>query len=212
MMGNFKNKVLKLAATGLRWTDDNMERFANLESLPAPLDCRQGCHYCCYNQPMVTPPEALFIGHHVEQTFSDKDQKELIVKIKKILKTTNGKKPDEIAMMRHDLPCIFLQDGMCMVYKVRPAVCRTCSSKSADYCKTIFESRNHRARLRCYEQVREILKTVHLHLVDRCRNMGCQSDFLYIPEAIGDYLKHPSPIEAWLQGEKVFHMRLGLRP
>jgi len=34
---------------------------------------------------------------------------------------------------------------------------------------------------------------------------------LYIPEAIGDYLKHPSPIEAWLQGEKVFHMRLGLR-
>ena len=211
MMGNFKNKVLEVAATGLRWTDDNMERFANLESLPAPLDCRQGCHYCCYNQPMVTPPEALFIGHHVEQTFSDKDQKELIVKIKKILKTTNGKKPDEIAMMRHDLPCIFLQDGMCMVYKVRPAVCRTCSSTSADYCKTIFESRNHRARLCCYEQVREILKTVHSHLVDRCRKMGCQADFLYIAEAINDYFRHQQPIEAWLQGEKVFHMRLGLR-
>jgi len=57
---------------------------------------------------MVTPPEALFIGHHVEQTSSDKDQKELIVKIKKILKTTNGKKPDEIAMMRHDLPFGYL--------------------------------------------------------------------------------------------------------
>jgi len=210
-MSYFKNKALGLASTGLRWTDDNMERFANLESLPEPLNCRQGCHYCCYNQPMVTPPEALFIGHHVEQTFSDKDQKELIVKIKKILKTTNGKKPDEIAMMRHDLPCIFLQDGMCMVYKVRPAVCRTCCSTSADHCKSIFESRNHRARLRCYEQVREILKTVHLHLVDRCRKMGCQSDFLYIAEAIGDYLKHPNPIEAWLQGEKIFHKRLGLR-
>jgi len=41
--------------------------------------------------------------------------------------------------------------------------------------------------------------------------VGYQSDFLYIAEAIGDYLKHPSPIEAWSQGEKIFHKRLGLR-
>ena len=41
-MSYFKNKALGLASTGLRWTDNNMERFANLESLPEPLNCRQG--------------------------------------------------------------------------------------------------------------------------------------------------------------------------
>ena len=209
-MENFENKALKLASNALSWTDEAIQKFTSLESLPEPLDCKPGCHYCCYNLPMVTPPEALLIGYHVEQNFTNQEQKEISDRINKVLERINGISPYEIPMMRHELPCIFLEDGMCMVYSVRPAVCRTCTSTSAEHCKMIFETRNHRTRLRCYQQIREIFHTVQTDLVNRSKEMGCQADPLPLVETTRDYFKHPKPIDAWLQGEIVFHISMSL--
>jgi Fe-S-cluster containining protein len=207
-MSNNRKKVLELATKELSWTDTAIKEFMSIESLPEPLDCKPGCHYCCYNLPIVTPPEALLMGHHVEQTFTDQEKKEIAERINKILERIDGISPYEVAMMRHEPPCIFLQEGMCRVYKVRPAVCRTCTSTSAAHCRMIFETRNHRARLRCYQQIREIFQTVHSRLIDQCREMGCQADALPLAEAIKDYFRHTEPIDAWLQGEIIFQMNI----
>ena len=200
------NKALELASNALTLTDDAILKFTSRPALPEPLACKTGCHYCCFNLPQVTPPEALLIGYHVDQTFTDGQKHALNERIKKIRKKTSGKPLDEILMMRHELPCVFLRQSMCMVYRVRPAVCRACSSTSAAHCETIFKSRNHRARLRCYEQIREIFLTVHARLIDRCREMGCQSEPLHITEAMEEYFTHPAPVDAWQRGEAVFHL------
>jgi Fe-S-cluster containining protein len=204
-MGNFENKALELVFKALNQTDEAIQKFVSQESLPEPLDCKPGCHYCCYNLPMVTPPEALLIGHHLDQTFTDQQKLILNVKIKKILKKIVGKHLYEIFMMRHELPCIFLEESMCLIYEVRPVICRTCSSTSAVHCKTIFETRNHRARLRTYPQMYGILQTIHSRLLEFCREKGCQSDTLGLSEAIKDYFKPPNAIDAWFQGEIIFH-------
>jgi Fe-S-cluster containining protein len=204
-MEKFQNKALELAWEALNWTDQAIQEFTSLESLPEPLDCKPGCHYCCYNLPVVTAPEALLIGYHVEQNFTDQAKKEIGGRVEMILERIESLSPYEVVMMRHELPCIFLEDGMCIVYEVRPVVCRTCTSTSAQHCKTIFESGNHRARLRCYQHIREIFQTVHSGLVDRCLEMGCQADPLPLAEATRDYFNHPEPIDAWLQGEIIFH-------
>ena len=205
-MKNLNNKVLDLALKALKRTDNAIHKFVSQESLPKPLDCKPGCHYCCYNLPVVTPPEALLMGYHVEQTFTDQEKKEVAGRINKILKRIDGFSPYEVAMKRHELPCIFLEEAMCMAYEVRPVVCRTCTSTSADHCRMIFESRNHRARLRCYQHIREIFQAVHAQLIDRCQEMGCQADALPLAEGIRGYFKHPNPIEAWLKGETVFNI------
>ena len=206
MMKSTNNEVLKLARAALKQTDEAIQKFVSRESLPEPLDCKPGCHFCCYNQPMVTPPEALLIGHHIEQTFTDQQTQTLNVKIKKILNKIVGKHLDEIFMMRHKLPCIFLEENMCLIYVVRPVVCRTCSSTSAAHCKTIFQTRNHRARLRTYPQMYGILQNIHLRLIEFCRKKGCQSDISRLSEAIENYLNHPNPIDAWFQGEIIFNL------
>ena len=203
-MENIQNRALELASNALSWTDEAIQNFTSLESLPEPLDCKPGCHYCCFNLPMVTPPEALLIGHHIDQTFTDQQKQTLNTRIQKILKKIAGKPSDEIFMMRHELPCIFLEESMCLIYAVRPVVCRTCSSTSATHCKMIFENRNHRARLRCYQQIREIFHTVHSRLANHCLEIGCQSDPLPLAEATRDYFNHPEPIDAWFQGKIVF--------
>jgi Fe-S-cluster containining protein len=205
-MEKFQNKALKLAWDALNWTDQAILEFTSLESLPEPLDCKPGCHYCCYNLPMVTAPEALLIGYHVEQNFTDQAKKEIFGRVEMILRRIKDLSPHDVAMIRHELPCIFLEDGMCRVYPVRPAVCRTCSSTCAEHCKLIFESRDHRARLRCYQKIREIFHTVHSRLIDRSRKMGRQANALPLAEAVQYYFRHPEPIDAWLQGEIVFQI------
>ena len=205
-MKHFENKALEWASNALSWTDEAIQKFTSLESLPEPLDCKPGCHYCCYNLPMVTPPEALIIGHHLDHTFTDQQKQTLNQQIQKILKKIVGKRSDEIFMMRHELPCIFLEEGMCLIYSVRPVICRTCSSTSAAHCKTIFETRNHRARLRTYPQMYGILQTIHSRLTAFCREKGCQSDISRLSEAIENYLNHPNPIDAWFQGETIFNL------
>lgn len=205
-MASSTDKALELALNALEQTDDAIEKFASQGSLPEPLDCKAGCHFCCYNLPVVTPPEALLMGHHVAETFTVQAKKETFARINKIIDRIDGISPYEVAMMRHELPCIFLEDALCMVYEVRPVVCRTCTSTSAEHCKTIFETRNHRARLRCYQYIRKIFQTVQQDLINSCREMACQSDLVHIAEGIDDYFKHPRPIEAWLQGEAVFNV------
>lgn len=205
-MENFRNKTLELASNALYWTDQAVQEFTSLESLPEPLDCKPGCHYCCYNLPIVTAPEALLIGYHVERNFTDQAKKEIDGSVEMILGRIKDLSPYDVVMIRHELPCIFLKDGVCRVYPVRPAVCRTCSSTSAEHCKMIFESRDHRGRLRCYQKIREIFHTVHSRLIDRCREMGCQADALPLAAAIRDYFRHPDPIDAWLHGETVFYI------
>ena len=79
-MENIKNRALELASNALSWTDEAIQKFTALESLPEPLDCKPGCHYCCFNLPMVTPPEALLIGHHLDQTFTDQQKQTLNTK------------------------------------------------------------------------------------------------------------------------------------
>ncbi len=206
-MDTSEDKALELALNSLDWMDDAIQKFTSLESLPDPIDCKPGCHYCCFNQPMVTPPEALLVGHHVEHTFTRQEKLELVNRIKKIFAVTRARKPDEIVMMRYELPCVFLRNGMCSIYKVRPAICRACSSTSAEHCKMVFETRDHMARLRCYSHIREILQTAHTGLINSCQEMRCQSDLMPIADAVRDYLEHSRPIEAWIEGETVFHLR-----
>jgi Fe-S-cluster containining protein len=203
-MEDFKNKALELASTALDGTDRAILKFTSHESLPKAIECKTGCHYCCFNQPVVTPPEALLIGHHVEQTFTDHEKQGLIQKINHVVEITKDKTPDEIAMIRYELPCIFLNNGLCRVYEVRPVVCRTCTSIDATHCKDVFESRNHMARLRCYHHIRDIFQNVQKHLVNQCMEMGCQSDLLFLAEAIRDYFNIPNPTESWLKGKKIF--------
>ena len=203
-MKNAKDKILKRIENELHRMDDAIRKFLSLESLPEPIECKPGCHYCCFNLPMITPPEALLIGHHLEQTFTHRGKQAINIKNRKLIKKIADKRADEIFMMRHELPCIFLKDSMCMIYALRPAVCRACCSTRSSHCKMIFEKKNHRARLRSYPQLRVIFETVHLRFIEFCREKGCQSDILTLANAVEDYFRHPDPIDAWLRGEIVF--------
>ncbi|MFP3870602.1 MAG: hypothetical protein ACLFVT_06960, partial [Syntrophobacteria bacterium] len=114
---NAQDEALMLAAHALASIDNALAAFMSNNSLPEPIACKPGCHYCCFNQPMLTPPEALLIGHYAENTFTDPVKQDLFANMERILDRTRGKSPEQVVRMRHELPCIFLKDGICLVYK-----------------------------------------------------------------------------------------------
>ena len=203
-MKPIEDHVLKRTLSELHRMDAAIQKFLSLEVLPEPIACKPGCHYCCFNLPMVTPPEAILIGHYLDRTFTHCQKQTLHQKNREINEKIADKQADEIFMMRHELPCIFLNESMCLIYAVRPVVCRACCSTRAAHCQMIYETKNHRARLHSYFQLREILETVHQRFIEFCRETGCQSDILKLTDAVEDYLRHPNPISAWYSGEIVF--------
>lgn len=202
--GRVSHNALALHSRALWFANHIIQLFESEEPSLEPLACEAGCHYCCFYQVWLTPPEALLVGHHMENIYTDKQKQDLIRRIEKTLKITDGKNAEERAKTWHDTPCIFLTSGRCSVYECRPLVCAALHSLNGDQCKEAFESSSRLAEIEGHAHRYHIFQTVKRGLVEVSMDMGCQMESLPIAHAMKQYLEHPSPTEAWIKGDKVF--------
>ena len=202
--GTTRDNALHLCSTAFSLADHMIQHFELKEPLSEPVACKAGCHYCCFYQVLLTPPEALFIGHYVETAFTEKQKLDLINRIDETLAMTDGKSVEERAKTWHDTPCIFLTNCRCSVYDVRPFVCRAWHSLNSDRCREAFESNRHLAEVEGYSHRYYILQTVREGIQEVSTDNGCQAGILEIAKAMKQYIDDPNPIEAWIKGEKIF--------
>lgn len=198
-----RGQALELALTAIILADHLIGLFEAENSLPRSIACRPGCDFCCYNQIELTPPEALLLGDYVERNFSDHDRQKLRDKIERSVNIMAGKGKKEIAQIRQELPCPFLEEGQCLVYPVRPLVCRAMHALDARQCEAALKSTDLMAAEH-YAHRRVFTMSVVKGLLDGCREIGCESGSLDLAGALKDFFAQPSPIERWLMGEKVF--------
>jgi len=196
-------QLLEFAGNALGWAEDLVARFENVNTLPTPVACREGCTYCCFNQIEVTPLEALLIGHYVSQNFPANEQAALQERLRRSLTLKAGKNKRQIADLRRKLPCPLLRHDRCAVYPVRPLVCRTMHSLNADACAREFKSRKA-AAVQYYQHRYELMLSVTAGLQDGCKALGGQSGFLDLSRALADWFSQDSPLTRWLRGEAVF--------
>jgi len=201
--GGDEAAVLALAAHAFSLGDHLIDYFERENQLPHPIACREGCSFCCYNQVEVTPVEALGIGHHVAQNFSQAEWQALMARIGRALSLKAGKSRKKIARLRPELPCSLLIDGRCSVYGVRPLVCRAMHAFEAGACEA--ELLQNRLRTNEYYAHRyEFVWSISSGLQTGCREVGCQTGVVDLDGALQDYFAASSPMEQWLRGETVF--------
>ena len=96
------------------------------ESTPKAV-CKAGCDFCCKNRSIeVTLPEALFIAEQIKK-LPEADQAELVARLRKtVAAIQNNQQPEA---------CTFLNDSQCMIYHMRPSVCRKAHSQSVKACE-----------------------------------------------------------------------------
>lgn len=135
------NKLVRELKRIYKETDYRMKRV--------PAVCINKCYHCCYQPVFVHISEQLVILDYLKNNFS----KEALNVFKIILENwftyfnnnTPTDKPlvsgdvDNFTkqMMQDKVPCLFLRDGECAIYPVRPLACRTYSvNDSSDICKS----------------------------------------------------------------------------
>jgi len=201
--GRNEAAALALTSQALSLADQLIDYFESANPLPHPIACREGCNFCCFNQVEVTPPEALLIGHHVAQKFSQEDQDGLMKRVNRSLTLKAGKSKKKIARLRRQLPCPLLLGGRCSIYPVRPLVCRAMHTFKAAACEQELQG-GKLGPGEYYAHRYEFVWSIISGLQNGCREMGCQTGVLDLAQALQDFFSRENPVERWISGEKVF--------
>lgn len=203
--GRTAEKAVEVGLSALVWADHALARFDWENDLPRTISCAAGCDYCCFSQVELTPPEALIIGQAVERHFSPAEQDRLRERVGRALAAMAGKSKREIAASRRDLPCPLLQGRKCLVYPVRPLVCRGMHSLEADKCASSLLAGDLTSGA-YYSQRHDLVRAIARGLAAGCRTLGCQSGSLDLAQALQDYFSQPDPAARWIKGEAVFSL------
>ena len=99
------------------------------------VDCGPGCDCCCVVNVSVLAPEADAIVDYLQQSLPVESLTLLHAKLNALYLHTQWLDDEERIMSNYR--CAFLdEEGCCMVYPVRPLLCRGLTSTSADDCRT----------------------------------------------------------------------------
>jgi Fe-S-cluster containining protein len=201
--GRVPERAREIPVSAFFLADHLIRRLEAETPLPHPISCQAGCDFCCFNQVQLTPPEALLIGHYIEQNFSQAEKDLLLAEVARTLVLTAGKSKTAIAKMRSELPCPLLRDHRCSVYPVRPLMCRAMHALDAARCQAELQS-GSLAGSTYYAHRHDIAVSVSAGLMEGCRALGLQAGAVGLPRALDDYFAREDPARRWLAGEEVF--------
>ena len=100
----------------------------------ARVACAPGCGACCVMNVSVLFPEAIAISWYLQRVFGAEDLEKVMTRLHELLIKTRWL-DDEDRLFLHE-PCAFLdQEGLCMIHKVRPLLCRAVTSTNPRSCR-----------------------------------------------------------------------------
>jgi hypothetical protein len=165
---------------------------------PSKVACKQGCSWCCHDRVSVSAPElfrivdALFGGPHAGVVLERAKGVEKLV-----ADAESGDRPP--------IPCPLLEEGRCLVYTVRPLLCRAANATDATPCRTWVET-GHRTPVDVVSGKALPCNAVRAGMIRAIHERGLEADPLDLAVALRVVLEgEPSTIrEAWARGERVF--------
>jgi Fe-S-cluster containining protein len=168
---------------------------AAIEALPSKAQhaCAPGCDFCCYLPVDVLAPEAFRITAHLEQTCSPEALSTLVYRL--------GAQGQHGFGIR---PCVFLANGRCSIYEVRPMVCRGYNSLSKERC----EAYHHDASVNLKgtkDRVAGLLaEAIEDVVIAGLEALGLDAQWYELPSAVLRALETTDGPAQWARGEAVF--------
>ena len=194
----------RFISRALAFGDEVIRDYETKTPVEEQIACRPGCAYCCHYEVVLSPAEAVLIGHHAKHSFSEVEVVSLLERTERLLNMREGKPVSERAKVLHETPCVFLEDDMCRIYEVRPLICRALHSLDRDGCRKAVMAKHSKVAFVGYSHRYYVFQAVRSAMRQTCDDMGCQTREMTIARALMDYFHHPEPTDAWIQGAEVF--------
>lgn len=102
------------------------------------MACYKGCAHCCVLNVSVLVPEAIRIGNWIIRQLSDTEQASVMKRLHDHACWVRWMDDEERIFRRAYCP-LLADDGSCMVYPVRPLVCRGVTALDQLQCRDAFE-------------------------------------------------------------------------
>jgi hypothetical protein len=100
--------------------------------------CRPGCVSCCHLMVMGPPIEILAIARHLLDTRTAAELEAIEQRLRAVAEIPL----DPVLRMKSRTPCALLENGRCIAYQQRPAVCRMTLSQSRAACEACLDGRS----------------------------------------------------------------------
>ncbi|WP_022665882.1 YkgJ family cysteine cluster protein [Desulfospira joergensenii] len=202
--GFLKDSVLSVAVEVMEYVQNIIQDLE--ESGQAPqVSCRNGCDFCCYSHITILPIEALLIYSFVQDQFTDSELTVLREKIKTKHRLIRGKTLEEKFDLKEKTPCIFLRDGACRIYPVRPFICRAWNSLDASECRAAFHADNLHARIESSSARNHVFESARDLFLDISRQLHLETDRLELSRAVSRCLEVSGPMTLWLAGHGILN-------
>lgn len=95
----------------------------------AELACKAGCSYCCHAPVKVLAPEVFKIAREIQKL----DPESVLTVTERLSDYLQQQNPTTLTWQTRP-PCPFLQNNLCSIYAIRPAICRRAHSLALEPC------------------------------------------------------------------------------
>ncbi len=171
------------------------------EGLPG-LACQKGCVACCALRVAATAPEILIVAQYVRATTHAfaKLGIDLERRVQEEAAATNGLNESERLALRR--PCAFIEDGICLIYRVRPLACRGHASYDAQACAASVEGLERETPISIpHYLVRGVVQNA---LLSALRDSGLAWGLYEFNTALRQALADPDAEALWINGGDPF--------
>lgn len=106
-----------------------VDKIAQQADLGQKTDCRPGCACCCSVRVEASEPEIFRIAREVRK----RPSAQVAALVERLQGCVAAASADDTPSRRD---CTFLEERLCSIYEIRPAVCRRAHSLSAEKCRS----------------------------------------------------------------------------
>jgi Fe-S-cluster containining protein len=168
---------------------------ATIDALPSKAQhaCAPGCSFCCYLPVDVLAPEAFRIAAHLKQTRAPGELADLVYRL-----GAHGQQDFGVR------PCVFLANGRCSIYEVRPMVCRGYNSLSKERCEAFYHDASVDLKGTKDCVAGRLVDAMEEGVIAGLNALGLDAQWYELPSAVLRALATTDGPARWAQGGVVF--------
>lgn len=175
----------------------------SIQNASESLACKAGCDYCCSYTIGAFPVEVFRIIDHIRTSFDQQKLKGISAEIEARAKILKPLSKDERLSLNK--PCVFLENGQCGIYEVRPATCRNHHALDVEKCKQSIEEPDNltipNTFIEKLHMVNEAFTSGYKAAVEKSRH---DSDFYEFNIALYEAMHNSKCKKKWTQGKRPF--------